>query len=996
MAKLIHFTPSGPLDPFQWCEPRNFGAISGTRHYTQYRAYSDDIVVWQESVYDRAETLVTEHGGFEQIIDLGCGSGVKTQARFGNSGRLMQVDRNDFRDETCRTDGTRFVQASLEQHDDLDALLDQLDVDAKTLIVCSDVIEHLLDPRPLLCFLRRLLQRNAENTALLSTPDHEVFEGTRDALNPSNREHYRQWSVFELGSALRSAGFEVCRFGRTQMHKHDDVSCTILAELRCTPEHYASFLATAGLPQPSERLLITGEHKLCDRGGGIGAYAMQSDDALSDDSIMLFHGQLGYLGYSDDTNARQWCHAEDIVTDPQVPTDLTDRDSTPVSLLEATKTLIFFFPEIRWIECADYLGYAHSVLQAKMAAILPSRIRTVCYGHGNLIYLEHNHSNFFFDPERQRREKACIETADLTLIPSDYLDQIYTRAGLRPRSTARLAYPYTFTSDLASTGDYDRIKSIVFFGKRTRGKGYHLFVEALNQIAGSPQLAGIEHIYVAGVGDATAEFDDRLKGRVENIVYPSSQTVQMMREARPETLAVIPYLGDNFPYSVHELIDAGIETIFARAGGVPEVYAHCDPEEAFTFEPKSEALASKLLECLSQSAMHRGANCVEFAKRFRYHQSLRNEQFSKFDFAGDANAGRSPAMARTLPPYDVVITYHNEDLRFVSDALDGIANQRHRPEKVYFVDDASRSDAIEKAKIAIAAESRLDVEVIHAERNLGLAGARCLGMEHVRNAYFLAHDVDNILRGEATEQLLRLMMADESAGAATAYNVMFQDNEGWIDDTQIIGIYRPTYPDLGALVDNTFGDALAMYRKSAVEAIGGWRSTGREPLEDFELFYRLHMNGHPIRIVPDPILLYRVREDSMLRTYDRFTGYLRLADVLTEKLGTDGMSLMRHVQQVHTLQSEVARLQGELMHVHAQQGGHVEVVQGEQTLSIPVELQISHQVLPGKLRKPGALLGGAMGSRDWLMVALRHPLNPRHWQTVRRAQRAARKLGLRD
>jgi len=894
MTLFKHFTPSGIVDPFEWCEPRNYGAPSGTRKFTQYRPCVRDELEWQRSVYEHALSIYEANEGFARILDLGCGAGTRSLSGFGGTGKLIQVDRNDFRDDAVKASDVPFEQISLEQYDDLEALLAMLNADERTLIVCADVIEHLIDPRPLLSFIRRVLMRHPDNVAVLSTPNHDSVEGVRSGGQPSSREHYRQWSVFGMGRQLRSAGFEVTRFGKAEMHAYDETGHTIIAELRCSPEHYAAFLAQAGIPKPAQRLLITGEHKLCNRGGGIGAYALESDIVLGDESIVLFHGQYGYHGRGDPNTRRQWLHVEDMVTEPNAPVDLADDADTAMHLLEAVKTLVFLYPEIEWIECPDYLGQAHAVFQAKMAAVLPSRIRTVCYCHGNHVYLEVNNSQFFFDPAIHQREKACIETADLTLIPSDFLEGLYRRAGIHPRKTVRLPSPYTFTRGVPDVGDYGRIRNIVFFGKRTRGKGYFLFAEALNQLAGTQIMDGIEKIYIAGVGDAIVEFDERLKSKIENVIYPNARIVDLMAEARHDTLAVVPYLGDNFPYSVHELIDAGVPTIFARAGGVPEVYDGCDPHGVFTFEPKPAALADKILGLLKTSAVQRGAETVNLGKAFRSLHEGRNYAFKSFFSFADAPL--PPARPRAMPPYDVVITYHNEEARYVKDALDGIALQQHRPDKVIFVDDFSQPEAIAKARKVINAETRLTVHVVRPERNLGLSGARCFGMSHVTNDFFLVHDVDNILRADATDQHLRLLMADDRVVAATSHNCMFEDHTDWIDDLRVLGVYRPIYPDLGEIEDNTFGDALAMYRKSAVEAVGAWRSTGREPLEDFELFYRLVSSGYKVGVIPDPLFFYRVRPHSMLRTYDRFGGFLRVADAITEKLGTDGLSIVRHVQ----------------------------------------------------------------------------------------------------
>lgn len=947
MITFERFTPSGVVNPFRWCTPRNFNVSNDARKFVQYRRYFQEETEWHRDVYEHALSLHQSGKSFARILDVACGSGKKSYSRFGGTGKLLQIDRIDFRDDEVKISGEPFEQLSLEQYDDLEALLAILDEREPTLIICADLIGHTIDPRPLLSFIRRVLMRHPDSVAVVSTLSHDSFEGARSDLLPNNRDHYRRWTVFDMGNQLHSAGFEVTCYGQHATSSLEKAKHMFLAELRCSEDHYAAFLAEAGVPKPAPRLLITGEHKLCNKGGGIGAYTYQSDEVLGIESIVLFHGLNGYHGSADPEFRRQWCHVEDVVAQPNAPVDFADDSETSAHILEAVKTLVFLYPEIEWIECADYLGYAHSVFQAKMAAILPSRVRTVCYCHGNHIYLEVNNSRFFFEPAIHQREKACIETADITIFPSRFLEALYTRVGIRPRRIERLPYPYSFARNVPAVADYGEIRNIIFFGKRTRGKGYFLFAEALKLLVDTKAMEGIEKIYIAGVGDASADFDERLLPKIENVIYPSSRTVDIMAQARNDTLAVVPYLGDNFPYSVHELIDSGVVTVFARAGGVPEVYHGCDPEDVFTFEPTPVALAEKIASLLSISAAQRGAEMVKLSEAFRSMYVQRNFAFkSFFTFQNDP---MPPVRSRTLPPYDVVITYHNEDARYVRDALDGIAMQQHLPNKVIFVDDFSRSEAISDVRRVIDAETRLDIQVVRPDRNLGLSGARCFGMAHVKNDFFLAHDADNVLRADATEQQLRLLMSHDGVAAATSHNCIFEDRDDWIDDIKVLGRYSPVYPDLGEFEENTFGDALAMYRKSAVEAVGAWRSTGREPLEDFELFYRLVIGGYKIGIVPESLFFYRVRPNSMLQTYDRFRGYLRVSDALTSHLRSDGLSIIRRAQY------GVALFQDGSAH----DGCHRIRVQ---------EVEQINAELNGRVRDMEAKLAALLASRSWRLT----------------------------
>lgn len=980
MVDFEPFVSAGAIDPFVWTNSRNFGAISASRFHTQYRSYSGDEVEWQEAVYDQA-LRIQESSPFGKVLDLGCGSGEKSSKRFAGVVDLLQIDRNDFRKDDVKARGIAFESVSFDQWDDFDHLFSSLDAEISYLIICSDVIEHLHDPRPLLNFFLRALRLNSANRVVLSTPDHERLEGTSNPVLPSNKEHVRQWSVFTFGAHLRSAGFDVKRYGLVPMNKYDTLRRTIFAELACEVSEKESFLHSAQLPRASERLLITGEHKRTGRGGGIATYAHHSELVLGSEAISVFFGENGYTGAPNEAKDRQWIHAAIAVAPPGAEAQLRNDASTGDKILDCVSTLTMLYPELRWIEFDDYGGQAYLVPQAKEAGRLPKRISIVCYCHGNHHYLEVNHRRFFHDSEAHARERVCVERADVTLIPSDYLKALYDRAGLVPKKTVKLAYPYQFRFAPHSENDYRRIGRIVFFGKRTFGKGFPLFAEAINALAEEGGLDEVHEIIVSGVGDDDFSFSPKVEDKIVYKVFDNSTIVDEIYSMRLDSIFVLPYLGDNFPFSVHEVIDAGVQALFARAGGVPEVLQDCDPDGSALFDANSRALAAKIRQKLTQTGLMRGLETRALNHRFRNLQAARNVAYLNFDMRQSSSSNL--VTTASLPPYDVIITYHNEEPRHLQDALDGLAIQRQRPVNVVIVDDCSRDERRAAIQVVVDQERRLNVKVVRPDQNLGLAAARNFGMEYVNHEYFIAHDVDNVLRSDATEAMLTLLVVNPDAGAATAHNVMFQDHPDWLDSNKYLGLYQPIAPDLGEFHANTFGDALAMYRRSKVQAVGGWRNTGREPLEDFELFYRLQADGSDVLIVPATVLLYRVRQESMLRTYDRFRGYLRIADVITERLGRDGLSVVRNAMKWYDAPQVIDRREEPASYA------------ASSDVNQKLLIELLRTALPPKLRSDDRILYSAISDVSWRKIALRHPWKIRHWQTIRRLQRAARRMDLR-
>jgi len=75
-------------------------------------------------------------------------------------------------------------------------------------VVCADVIEHLIDPMPLLEFLRSAAGQNGR--ILLSTPERDRLRG-RECMGSDKPEHVREWARGEFLRFLAKAGFVVER-----------------------------------------------------------------------------------------------------------------------------------------------------------------------------------------------------------------------------------------------------------------------------------------------------------------------------------------------------------------------------------------------------------------------------------------------------------------------------------------------------------------------------------------------------------------------------------------------------------------------------------------------------------------------------------------------------------------------------------------------------------------------------------------------------------------
>lgn len=185
--------------------------------------------VWQPDVYPLA-ALLARRLGCEQIIDIGCGRAQKlaglhpeflvTGVDFGENIRFCRQQYNFG----------QWIEADFEQSF---AIQQPAPLLSRSVVVCSDVIEHLVDPTAL---LQALLALSDEvPLIILSTPERDRARGADDSGPPKNKAHVREWNLTELESLLRGTGFCVNFIGLTRSNTKTNATNTILAVLTAKP-----------------------------------------------------------------------------------------------------------------------------------------------------------------------------------------------------------------------------------------------------------------------------------------------------------------------------------------------------------------------------------------------------------------------------------------------------------------------------------------------------------------------------------------------------------------------------------------------------------------------------------------------------------------------------------------------------------------------------------------------------------------------------------------
>lgn len=184
--------------------------------------------VWQPDVYPEAAALARRLGA-GTIVDVGCG----TAGKLAELHPEFDVVGIDFGSniEFCRAHygfgtwiETDFDRDSSLGYDDLD----------RSVLVCADVIEHLVRPERLLRMLRLAFDAGT-SALLLSTPERELHNEPDPLGPPLNPAHVREWASDELRQFMASEGLEG-HFGLTRSNDVMPYMQTILAVIPANRE----------------------------------------------------------------------------------------------------------------------------------------------------------------------------------------------------------------------------------------------------------------------------------------------------------------------------------------------------------------------------------------------------------------------------------------------------------------------------------------------------------------------------------------------------------------------------------------------------------------------------------------------------------------------------------------------------------------------------------------------------------------------------------------
>lgn len=528
----------------------------------------------------------------------------------------------------------------------------------------------------------------------------------------------------------------------------------------------------------------------------------------------------------------------------------------------------------------DWGGDGYALTAAKRCGIFANTVFITWLHSPNVwcMYANQERSGDIDLLYRNEMERAAVENSDLIWAPSQYMINWLVDRGwnISSRAVVRKLFipPIVLSEDhppetvAASPKRWlnrkKRVDTLIFFGRLERRKGVSVFTRAVSQSAriqnsvkrivfvGKPANIGVEQIRsdlsLTNPGIQVDFFTD----------LNSAQAMELLR--RVDGLVIMPSLEDNSPCVVYECLMNDIQFISSTNGGMAELI-HENDHALHVCSPRSDKLAALIEEHIAnpKRLIAKGSFDPEELKR-DYLRAFANMPFQEQVAAAPIDASQ----------VTVVLTHYERPL-LLRQTLEAFAKQTFTGFRVIVVDDASTSTAARKYIDELRSLSfPFEISVVQKKENQYLGAARNTGLALVETPYVVFFDDDNIPFPTMIENYLS---AIQSSGADTVtclmvgfegtvpslHDVYGQPHWGFVPFTLSPSIWM-----------NNFGDAAAIYRVSAVRAVGGFHERHGVTHEDWGLHVKLSQAGYKKAYLPRPVFWYRGSADSMIRTTNRY------------------------------------------------------------------------------------------------------------------------------
>jgi hypothetical protein len=231
----------------------------------------------------------------------------------------------------------------------------------------------------------------------------------------------------------------------------------------------------------------------------------------------------------------------------------------------------------------------------------------------------------------------------------------------------------------------------------------------------------------------------------------------------------------------------------------------------------------------------------------------------------DYSVIKTAAFDAINPDVTVVVTLYNY-ARFIAPCLASVVGSAGVAPEIIIVDDHSSDGSVEVVLRCMDEYDDYPIMLVANHVNKGLPHARNRGFSLARTDHVFVLDADNLILAHT---LMKLKAALDGSDAAFAYGIIAKFGRS----QELMSCYPW---DISRLVIDNYIDAMAMVRRSAWEAVGGYTTSDAVyGWEDYTLWLALADKGYRGELVREVVGLYREHGTSMLTLSNLDSGSAR-------------------------------------------------------------------------------------------------------------------------
>ena len=521
------------------------------------------------------------------------------------------------------------------------------------------------------------------------------------------------------------------------------------------------------------------------------------------------------------------------------------------------------------LELPDFLGEGCVAVQARRTCSPLYRETRVCvraYGTAEM----YDVLDGFLPSEQERAftyelERYALREADNFLWPGgDVLgayERFYGADGIAEPVQVRHPLAWEGSAPPPSTTRREGPLRVLYFGRLERRKG-------VRELLGA--MLGLEHrewrLTILGGDTETAPLGQSMRAlltaeaagdpRVE--IRDPVPRAQIPAIIDGHDLVAVPSIWECWPNVALEAMERGRPVLTTPTGGMVELVT---ADAGWIAEDSSErGLRRALAPLVADPGLARTS--IDPARvRARGHElSVPEDIVEAYRSLCEPPPARPEARAAAKPRVSVVIPYYELE-RYVSAALASVEAQTYPRERIEIVIVNDGSFRPQDAVLEDLASHHGALLV--SQPNSGLGAARNFGIAVASGEFILPLDSDNVLAPDFIARSLEVLASEPEIAYVTSW-LHYIDEAG--------GPWKGTDEGLSPIGNtsrfverhNVAGDATALFRREVFDLLA--YSQDAAGFEDWTLYREMRRAGLFGHVIPEPLIGYRVRGDSMMRT----------------------------------------------------------------------------------------------------------------------------------